>query len=139
VIEGTILDTGPLVAYLVEKDDNHAWAVETFGSLPPLFWTCEAVLTEVAYLLDREPRAMAVLGKWLDNGLIQLPCRFIEHHQRVLALLDRYHSVPMDFADACVVRMSELIEKPPVLTADSDFRIYRKNRREIIRTIMPPE
>jgi uncharacterized protein len=138
VIEGVILDTGPLVAYLIEEDDHHQWAVETFRSLPPLFWTCEAVLTEAIYLLGGEPTALGMIRTWLDNRWIQLPFRFVEHHQRVLGLIAQYHSVPMDFADACVVRLSELLTGCPVLTVDSDFRVFRKNRRETIRTIMPP-
>lgn len=65
--EGVILDTGPLVAYLSQGDDYHDWAVERFDSLAPLFWTCEAVLTEVAYLVRSDPKAMRLIGRFLDN------------------------------------------------------------------------
>jgi uncharacterized protein len=139
VTDGVILDTGPLVAYLAQEDDFHDWATQTFSSLPPLFWSCEAVLAEVAFLLHSDPKAMKLIGKWLENGWIQLPFRFAEHHAPVLALMTQYHSLPMDFADACLVRMAELMPEARVLTIDSDFRVYRKNRREVIRTIMPPQ
>jgi len=49
----------------------------------------------------------------------------------------RYQSVPMSFADACLVRMSELWPKTPVFTLDSDFRIYRRNKRQSIPLIAP--
>lgn len=43
----------------------------------------------------------------------------------------------MSFADACVVRMAELIPNSKVFTVDSDFYIYRKNRKEMISLIIP--
>jgi len=52
-------------------------------------------------------------------------------------LLRRYQSVPMSLADACLVRMAELHHDAFVLTLDSDFRIYRKHRRQQISLIHP--
>jgi uncharacterized protein len=51
--------------------------------------------------------------------------------------MQRYASVPMSLADACIVRMSEIHENSFVLTLNSDFRIYRKHRNQIISVIMP--
>ena len=45
----------------------------------------------------------------------------------------------MSLADACLVRMSELVEDCTVLTLDSDFRIYRRNRRKSIPVLMPSQ
>ena len=50
----------------------------------------------------------------------------------------RYTNVPMSLADACLVRMSELYPDSLVLTNDSDFAIYRRNRNQTIPTLMPP-
>jgi hypothetical protein len=33
----------------------------------------------------------------------------------------------MSLADACLVRMSETLPKPVLLTTDNDFRIYRRH------------
>ncbi len=55
----------------------------------------------------------------------------------VEVLMKRYENVPMSLADACLVRMSELIPGSVILTLDSDFRIYRKNRNEAIDLIIP--
>ena len=54
-------------------------------------------------------------------------------------LLARYQSVPMSVADACLVRMSELYSESALLTLDSDFLIYRKNRNQTIPVIVPNE
>ena len=43
----------------------------------------------------------------------------------------------MDLVDACIVRMSELYPEAEVLTIDSDFHIYRRNRNQRIPLIMP--
>ena len=52
-------------------------------------------------------------------------------------LMKRYENLLMLLADACLVRMSELIPGSVILTLDSDFRIYRKNRNEAIDLIIP--
>ena len=54
-------------------------------------------------------------------------------------LMQRYKSVPMSLADACLVRMAEIYPNSLVLTLDSDFRIYRKNKNEIIPLVIPNE
>ncbi|BAY73840.1 hypothetical protein NIES25_02480 [Nostoc linckia NIES-25] len=43
----------------------------------------------------------------------------------------------MSLADACLVRMSEQYIDSFLLTFDSDFLIYRRNKNQIIPTIMP--
>jgi len=45
--------------------------------------------------------------------------------------------VPMSFADACLVRMSELALQSVVLTLDSGFKRYRRNRRHVVPVIAP--
>jgi predicted nucleic acid-binding protein len=51
--------------------------------------------------------------------------------------MERYQSVPMSLADACLVRMTEIYPNSILLTLDSDFQIYRKNKNEIISLIIP--
>jgi hypothetical protein len=43
-----------------------------------------------------------------------------------------------DLADLCLIRMSELYPHHRVITVDEDFRVYRRNKREVIPIIMPP-
>ena len=51
----------------------------------------------------------------------------------------RYADRQPDLANLCLIRMSELNPQLPVITVDSDFLIYRRNPRETIPVIMPPE
>ena len=49
----------------------------------------------------------------------------------------KYSNVPMSFADACLVRMSEVLPNPTVLTTDSDFHVYRRHGRQVIPCVTP--
>ena len=55
----------------------------------------------------------------------------------VLNLMQKYASVPMSFADACLVRMTETLDDPMLLTTDMDFRVYRRHGRQSIPCAMP--
>ena len=55
----------------------------------------------------------------------------------VLDLRDKYADVPMSLADACLVRMSETLPEPILVTTDSDFRMYRRLGRKAVPMLMP--
>ena len=42
----------------------------------------------------------------------------------------------MSLADACLVRMTELLSAPLLLTADGDFPVYRRLGRKVIPVVM---
>ena len=67
-----------------------------------------------------------------------MPFRLAAELPSVRKLMARYANVPMSLADACLVRMTELDTRTAVLTLDGDFRVYRRNRRNVVPTIMPP-
>jgi hypothetical protein len=56
---------------------------------------------------------------------------------RVLDLIEKYADVPMGLADACLVRMSEILSDPVLLTTDGDFRVYRRHGRQVVPCIVP--
>jgi predicted nucleic acid-binding protein len=99
--------------------------------------TCEAVLSEVHFLTQDLPDAKTRIEGWLADGWLELPFSVREHHTHVHELMARYASVPMSFADACLVCMSELWPQAPVFTLDSDFRVYRRNKRQALPLICP--
>jgi hypothetical protein len=48
-------------------------------------------------------------------------------------------SGPPDVADLCLIRMSDLNESLPVLSVnEKDFRVYRRNGRDVIPIVCPP-
>ena len=135
--ERILVDTGPLVAALNANDEHHVWAREVFGRLPPPLFTCESVVSEAQFLLNERGGNPLVVLEWVRIGVINLAFDAEDEVGRLMALQRSYRSLPMDFADACLVRMAELHPRSWVLTTDSHFRIYRKNHRQLIPVIAP--
>ncbi|HZZ62777.1 MAG TPA: PIN domain-containing protein [Roseiarcus sp.] len=130
-----LVDAGFLVALLSRRDAWHDWAVTQAPRFPPPWTTCEAALSEASHLLEGSGiRSLAVL---LRRGAVLCGFRFAENVDAVLKLLEKYADVPMSFADACLVRMTETLNHPMLLTTDADFRIYRRHGRQTIPCILP--
>ena len=136
-MSNVIVDTGPLVAFLVEPDSHHAWAVERFHELPAPFLTCEPVLTETFYLVSRLHNGPRRIFELLGSGLLNVEFGVLAEREALRKLIYKYADLPMPLADACVVRMTEQIDGAVVFTTDNDFRAYRKNGRQLIPLITP--
>ncbi|MCC5647899.1 PIN domain-containing protein [Nostoc sp. CHAB 5824] len=137
--QAVLLDTGPLVALVNSREQFHKWVKNQFGQIEPPLLTCEAVVTEACFLLQNVYGGEAAVISFVQKGIIHLPLSLSEEAGAVYELMLRYQSVPMSLADACLVRMAELYPTRELLTFDSDFRIYRKNRNQLISVIMPEE
>ncbi|MBE9055800.1 PIN domain-containing protein [Sphaerospermopsis sp. LEGE 08334] len=135
--KGIIIDTGVLVAFLMSRDKFHDWAVNSLTNIEYPLLTCEAVLTEVCFLLQRVHSGSNKALQLVKQGYIDVSFCLDQEIEAVEMLMQRYESVPMSLADACLVRMSEIYPNSSILTLDSDFTIYRKNRHQIIPLIMP--
>lgn len=132
-----LVDTGALVALLDRGDHHHAWAVTCFKTLRPPLLTCESVLAETHHLLRDLPRSLEALARLHREGIIRVEFDFETHASLVWRWLNKYRDVPMDFADACLVRLSELHADCVVWTTDSDFQVYRRHGRQVIPTLTP--
>ncbi len=131
-----ILDTGPLVAYLNPRDRHHEWAREKFSTLEAPLISCGAVLSEACFLLRKTPAGpIAVLD--FAARVLTFPLVIEREAPALQRLIARYQNQPMSFADACLVRLSELYEDCVVVTIDQDFSIYRRQGRRTIPTIAP--
>jgi uncharacterized protein len=131
-----IADTGLLVAFANRNDAHHRWAVSVAAKVTEPLLTCEAVLAETAFHLRNVEMTLAMLS----DGLITLAFDCNDHLPRLEALAKRYADRRPDLADLCLIRMSELNPRHSVITVDrSDFRVYRRNKREMIPLICPPE
>ncbi|MDD1425492.1 PIN domain-containing protein [Dolichospermum sp. ST_sed9] len=135
--KGIILNTGVLVAFLMPNDKFHQWAVSSLTNIQYPVLTCEAVLTEVCFLLQKVYEGRKKVLQLVKQGYIEIPFRLNDEIESIEKLMQRYESVPMSLADACLVRMSEIYTDTSILTLDSDFRIYRQHRNQEISVIMP--
>jgi predicted nucleic acid-binding protein len=137
-VTSLLIDTGPLVALLDGRDRFHSWTRDYFKTVTPPIFTCEPVLTECCFLLSRLRGEQAAL-QLITAGVLRISFDLLAEIEFVRGLMQRFADVPMSLADACLVRMTELERDSAVVTFDSDFRVYRRNRRQLIPTIMPPE
>lgn len=130
-----IADTGLLVAFANRNDDHHEWAVRIAAGVTEPLLTCEAVLAETAFHLRDTGLVLSMVTDRFVS--IAFDCR--AHLPHLAALAERYADRHPDLADLCLIRMSELYPRHPVITTDrEDFRTYRRNKREAIPLICPP-
>jgi len=134
-----IVDTGPLVAFVVKDDERHTWVVERFKQLPAPFKTCEAVLTEAFFLVARLPQGVRRYCELIESGLVVTAFDLLAERAAVAELVRKYASVPMALADACLVRMFEKDPRSTIFTLDGHFRIYRTRGRRRLPCIMPED
>jgi predicted nucleic acid-binding protein len=135
VPKSCIVDSGALVALLDPREEHHVWAREAFAHQSFPWLTCECVLSEVFFLLH-EPHLRA-LEQLLRGGHLRLSLNLADELPHMLNLLAKYADVPMSLTDACLVRMSETLSDPIVLTTDTDFKIYRRHCRQVVPCLMP--
>jgi predicted nucleic acid-binding protein len=130
-----LVDAGFLVALLSRRDSHHEWAARQAPGHAPPWRTCEAVLSEAFHLLGAS--GAPALGALLRRRALISAFDLDDDVESVLKLLQKYADVPMSLADACLVRMTETLPDPIILTTDSDFRIYRRHSRQMVPCVVP--
>jgi len=129
-----IVDAGFLVALLNRRETRHRWTVGQLPHLPLPWKTCEAVLSETFYLLGAHGFELIAL---LRRRAVVCEFQVDDEIDSVLDLMAKYEDVPMSFADACLVRMTEMLTDPTVVTLDMHFRVYRRHGNKAIPCTMP--
>ena len=128
-----IADTGFLVAFANRRDQYHFWALEIARQVSEPLLSCDAVLAETAFHLGNAGIGLSFIRDGLVRPAFDLAV------PRLAELASRYAERSPDLADICLIRMSELYPRYHVITTDvSDFRVYRRGKREAIPLICPP-
>ncbi len=132
-----LADTGPLVSLLTVNEAMHAWSGEQAKFAPAVVLTCDAVITESLFLLKRVGHDTDPLFALIESGFLRSEFDLHAEYRAVRDLMRRYRDMPMSFADACLVRMSEIHSDSVVWTLDRDFHIYRRHRRQTVPLVTP--
>lgn len=135
--EVVLLDAGPLVAMADRRDVSHAWTVGQMQHLREPLHGCGAVLAEAGFVLRHAPLPLGRIRAQLDRGNIVPAPESRALWQRCFALMERYASVPMSFADACLVALAEGTSHARIFTLDRDFLIYRRAGDQPLALIAP--
>jgi predicted nucleic acid-binding protein len=130
-----LVDAGFLVALLSRRDSHHRWAVAQAERLAPPWKTCEAALSEAFHLLGG--RGASSLSALLRRGAVVVAFDLGDNIDAVLRFMRKYADLPASLADACLVRMTEVVNEPVLLTTDADFRVYRRHSRHAIPCVIP--
>jgi predicted nucleic acid-binding protein len=128
-----IADSGLLIAALDGGDEHHAWARRALESYPPPWLVCESVLAEVSASVGSPVPVLEMLVA----GDLEIAFQIEEQAPEVLALTRKYRDQNMDLADACVVRMSEILDATVFTVDKKDFSVYRRHSRQKIPCVFP--
>ncbi len=123
---------------MLDADEaNHHWVMSEVRRLRPPLVTCEAVLTEAAFLVSRAGAHSNIVAQLVTRGFVTVAKLFDDDAAEIARLLTRYRSVPMSLADACLVRLVERTPNATLFTLGSDFRLYRQKGRRLIPLLTP--
>ena len=115
----------------------HDWVMTQMRRLRPPLVTCEAVLSEAAFLVARAGARPDVVPQLVTRGFVTVAKLFDEDADAIAKLMIRYRGVPMSLADACLVRLVERTRNATLFTLDSDFGFYRQKGRRVIPLLAP--
>lgn len=117
-------------------DADHQWAMDIGGNISTPLLTCESVLSESVFHL----KSADVVLEMVESGFLEIAFDASQHVSALLALANRFADRRPDFADLCLIRLSELFPNHTLVTTDEeDFRIYRRNKRDVIPFVCPPK
>lgn len=132
-----LIDAGPIVAYLRRDDEFHGWAAAQFDQFPE-FITCDAVLAEACARLNYFGLDQSWVIDLLATKVFRVDFDSNREADRVARLMKKYADFEMDFADACLVAMTEKVADSLVVTLDAkDFSVYRRHERQVVPFVSP--
>ena len=131
-----LIDSGPIIALFDSSDKYHKISRDFIKNNPHELITSLASITEAQHLLDFNRNAQTDCLSWVISGAVSVEDINQEDLIRVKELIIKYADMPMDFSDACLVRLGEKYNIDEVATIDSDFDVYRLNKTKSFRTVL---
>jgi predicted nucleic acid-binding protein len=125
-VRGVLVDAGPLVALLDRRDANHEACLHALKAVADPLVTVWPAFNEAMYLLNFSWDAQLALWEMVEiNALTLLPLDVLDV-PRMRTLMGKYRDLPMDLADAALVRVAEREKISRIFTLDRrHFRAYR--------------
>jgi predicted nucleic acid-binding protein len=135
-VRRVLLDTGPLVAILSAQDQHHAVCVDALRHLPGPLFSCWPVITEAAWLLRRDPRAVQQLLNSLGSGFVELLPLASPEATAIAEVMKKYADIRPQLADAALVYLADRDGIDTIFTLDQrDFSVYRSARKRAFRIL----
>jgi predicted nucleic acid-binding protein len=133
-----LLDTGPLVAYLISRDRDHEQVSRVFGAFSGRMFSTAAVITEAMYFLARFPEGASALADLVTkSGILVLDACQPSDIRSAARLMHRYRDARMDFADATLVLVADVLGVTDILTLDRrGFSTFRTSDGKPFNLVM---
>lgn len=131
-----LVDAGPLVAILSERDERHRLCVRTLESLSGSPFSCWPVITEAAWLLRAYPGVVSLLLRRVSEGVPAMLTLSSLEARPIGDLMKKYESMKPQLADASLVHLADRESIDTIFTLDRrDFSVYRSARNRRFRLI----
>lgn len=137
--QNALIDSGPLLALFNRSDRWHAPTVAWLQANPQVrLHSTWPVLTEVCALLARRIHNAAALDflQWVQRGAVQLDSPADWSLTSVLAICQRFASLPLDLADASIAEAAERLQIRCIVSIDKDFDVYRDAKGQVLRNLL---
>ncbi|MBL7492243.1 PIN domain-containing protein [Frankia sp. AgB1.9] len=136
-MKATVLDTGPVVAALNKSGRRHADCARLLSTLTGRRLLPSPVLTEICWMLERTPKAEAMLLDQVAQGAFELVALTTADLSRMADLVRQYADLPLGAVDASVVATAERFNIDRVATLDRrHFAVVRPARLPAL-TLLP--
>jgi predicted nucleic acid-binding protein len=130
-VRAILVDAGPLVAVIDRADPDHDACVAALKTLRAPLVTVWPAFTEAMDLLGESWLGQKALWSRLETEALALAPLDEADAPRMRALMEKYRDLPMDMADAALVRVAERDSLTQVFTLDrTHFSVYRPGRRQ---------
>lgn len=135
-MKNLIVDAGPLIALFDKSDQYHERILQYIASFEGTLVTTWPIVTEVLHMLSFNVQVQLDFLTWIDMKGLSVIDIDSSHLKRLIDLTKKYGDVPMDFADATLIVLSEKMHLNEILTIDSDFYVYRNIRNHYLHNVL---
>jgi uncharacterized protein len=124
--DDVLIDAGPLVALIDRSDSWHPLCRSALEELDASLTTVWPALAEASHLLKHVVGGRENLLRLMESEIFNLAHLDRGDLPRIRELMLKYHDLPMDLADAALVRVAERDRITTIFTVDRrDFEVYR--------------
>ena len=123
----TLIDSGVLFSLVDTHQPTHLQCRAQFNKLLSPSITTWLCFTEAMYFAHRSAGWYRQKFLWnlVEGGKLIFHSISDSEMMEIRTLMERYHDIPMDIADASLVVTAHTLNIRTIFTLDSDFYIYR--------------
>jgi uncharacterized protein len=135
-VRSIIVDAGPVIALFRKRDKHHSRVRQFLAANPSRLISTLPVVTEACHFLNAEGKS--ALLTWIERGGLTLQPIVVEDFPEIATIVERYADREIDFADATLVWLADLVNTRDVMTIDrQDFQLFRRRGGKAFNLVLP--